>query len=194
MPKINLNSDLTIKFWIKLVIKVYANGWNFGYRVEINFRATLTIIKLGFILILAHFPATWELKIWKFSNFGQNHFSDFESPFLACLAYPQNYKLPKMLKNQNLFVFNLYAVPLPGYSIPKKTWNIIKYIVTSQNYCTFFRFFRLHSGQWGWTTDEAMTASFLKFFFRLSLAAVHFNLNKILSSKRLKSLKDRTLR
>ena len=41
--------------------------------------------KLGFILILAHFPATWELKIWKFSNFGQNHFSDFETPFLAGL-------------------------------------------------------------------------------------------------------------
>ena len=43
--------------------------------------------KLGFILILAHFPATWELKIWKFSNFGQNHFSDFETPFLAGLMY-----------------------------------------------------------------------------------------------------------
>ena len=42
--------------------------------------------KLGFILILAHFPATWELKIWKFSNFGQNHFSDFETPFLAGLT------------------------------------------------------------------------------------------------------------
>ena len=42
--------------------------------------------KLGFILILAHFPATWELKIWKFSNFGQNHFSDFETPFLASLT------------------------------------------------------------------------------------------------------------
>ena len=41
--------------------------------------------KLGFILILAHFPATWELKILKFSNFGQNHFSDFETPFLAGL-------------------------------------------------------------------------------------------------------------
>ena len=44
--------------------------------------------KLGFILILAHFPATWELKIWKFSNFGQNHFSDFETPFLTCLISP----------------------------------------------------------------------------------------------------------
>ena len=42
--------------------------------------------KLGFILILAHFPATWELKIWKFSNFGQNHFSDFETPYLAGLV------------------------------------------------------------------------------------------------------------
>ena len=52
--------------------------------------------KLGFILILAHFPATWELKIWKFSNFGQNHFSDFETPFLAGLmvgtiTYPMTY-------------------------------------------------------------------------------------------------------
>ena len=42
--------------------------------------------KLGFILILAHFPATWELKIWKLSNFGQNHFSDFETPFLTGLV------------------------------------------------------------------------------------------------------------
>ena len=46
--------------------------------------------KLGFILILAHFPATWELKIWKFSNFGQNHFSDFETPFLAGLMDQYN--------------------------------------------------------------------------------------------------------
>ena len=48
--------------------------------------------KLGFILILAHFPATWELKIWKFSNFGQNHFSDFETPFLTGLVQPIGYK------------------------------------------------------------------------------------------------------
>ena len=47
--------------------------------------------KLGFILILAHFPATWELKIWKFSNFGQNHFSDFETPFLAGLKIDPAY-------------------------------------------------------------------------------------------------------
>ena len=41
--------------------------------------------KVGFKMIHGHNYATWELKIVKFSNFGQNHFSDFETPFLAGL-------------------------------------------------------------------------------------------------------------
>ena len=37
--------------------------------------------KVGFKMIHGHNYATWELKIVKFSNFRQNHFSDFETPF-----------------------------------------------------------------------------------------------------------------
>ena len=42
--------------------------------------------KVGFKMIHWHNYATWELKIVKFSNFGQNHFSDFETPFSVGLV------------------------------------------------------------------------------------------------------------
>ena len=42
--------------------------------------------KVGFKMIHGHNYATWELKILKFSNFGQNHFSDFETPFSVGLT------------------------------------------------------------------------------------------------------------
>ena len=63
--------------------------------------------KLGFILILAHFPATWELKIWKFSNFGQNHFSDFETPFLAGLVSIYNAARKTTRKNLSAEKFRI---------------------------------------------------------------------------------------
>ena len=43
--------------------------------------------KVGFKMIHGHNYATWELKILKFSNFGQNHISDFDTPFSVGLPY-----------------------------------------------------------------------------------------------------------
>ena len=42
-------------------------------------------------MIHGHNYATWELKILKFSNFGQNHISDFETPFSVGLRYQSTY-------------------------------------------------------------------------------------------------------
>ena len=64
--------------------------------------------KVGFKMIHGHNYATWELKILKFSNFGQNHISDFETPFsvglttLALAARCSTYLLDSMADDHHL--------------------------------------------------------------------------------------------